>query len=103
MDQVTLSKEEYDQLKSIQFEYNIIKNTPDKFIKIQLPIYAYRNDKVSYEELRVLSGEGAIEAIKRNCEESIRNLKDVYEEKIERANAIEEKYTPIIELIKSKY
>ena len=82
METVTLSREEYDKLKNIESEFDIIKNQPDKFVKIQVPSIIYDRmtgkSKIQYNEFRILSGKEAIDAMKRHFEDQITTLSDHY-------------------------
>jgi len=95
IEQVTLSKQEYDKLKSIEFEFNILKETPEKYIKMQIP--NRYNDGV--DEIRIISGNDAIQQIKKIYDVSLQTLKEDYDERIKKADAITEKYKPLIDFV----
>lgn len=92
---VTLALHEYDRLRSIESEFNILKNTPEKFIKIQIPSYNHHGNKDKYEELRILSGIESVDMLTRKFKFDLEDLEKKYKEKINKADRLERKYSSL--------
>lgn len=97
---VTLSKEEYDRLREIAIEHNLRINSPEEFVKIEYPEYnRWQDDEPRYNEIRIYSGEPAIQRLKAMFDNQLKNLKESYDRKLEEASKLQERYKDIIEAV----